>query len=87
MLSNNLYDLDLIGSNNLSNFSIVDSMFFSGFAKKTEVRELIHETAYKFRLRFSVSENNNSEWSPITEVVTKSKTIVFSPITSTTKVD
>ncbi|XP_063674914.1 fibronectin type 3 and ankyrin repeat domains 1 protein-like isoform X1 [Bolinopsis microptera] len=45
---------------------------YTGFGKKTEVRDLTHETCYKFRLRFTMGEEN-SDWSPVTEVVTKNK--------------
>ena len=49
-------------------------LFHRGFGKKTEVRDLTHETCYKFRLRFTMGQEN-SDWSPVTEVVTKSKFI------------
>ena len=44
----------------------------SGFGKKTDVKDLQHETCYKFRLRFTMGEEN-SDWSPVTEVTTKSE--------------
>jgi len=46
---------------------------YTGFGKKTDVKELLHDTNYKFRIRFTAKDDSCSDWSPLAEVTTKTK--------------
>eukprot|EP00116_Pleurobrachia_bachei_P009117 sb/3469379/ len=45
---------------------------YTGFGKKCEAKELQHETAYKFRMKFTTG-NQSTEWSALTDVTTKDR--------------